>query len=452
MDPALRALNRFGLGARVGEREALHDPRGWLRRQLRPAAAILDDGRLPDAEAIGEAVEVLRRAQRAKDPESIRDARRHVQEIRAAETSAAVERRVTTDTPLLERLVAFWSNHLCVSAAKGAVGPLAGLYEREVVRPQVLGRFTDMVLASARHPAMLLYLDNVQSIGPDSPAARAARRRAGRERGLNENYARELMELHTVGVDGGYTQEDVVAMARILTGWSVEGLGPATGRRAAGGFRFRPAFHEPGPKTVMGRTYREAGEREGEGAIRDLCAHPATARFVSSKLVRHFVADDPPPRAVDRVATVFAESGGDLKAVSLALIDLDEAWSPASRKLRTPQDWLVALLRAVRVREVELPVAPVLVPLRHPMWAPDAPKGFGDRTRDWADPDALMNRAELARKVAGRVARSGMEPTRLLDVIDVDAADPLGRMLADGSVPAAERVALAFGGPAFQWR
>ncbi len=451
MDPALRALNRFGLGARVAERARLGDPRAWLRGQLDTRAALLEDGALPTAESMSERMRSLRQAQRDGDQDAVRAGRRALQEIRLTESLAVLRRRATTDTPFVERLVAFWSNHLCVSvAAKQPVIPLAGLYEREVVRPHVLGRFADMVLASARHPAMLFYLDNLQSIGPDSPAARAAARRSGRERGLNENYARELMELHTLGVDGGYTQQDVIQVARALTGWTVSGVGPRDDGTQA--FVFRPALHEPGTKVVLGRSYAQGGEREGEAVIRDLCAHPATARFVSAKLVGHFVADEPPAAAVDRVASVFLESGGDLKAVSESLVDLDAAWDAGLRKLRTPQDWLVAVLRAVHAREVERPVAQVLGQLRHPLWAPAAPKGYPDATRDWADPDSLMNRAELARTVAKRVARAGVEPALLLDVMDVPADDPLSVMLSDRTIAPDERVALVFGGPAFQWR
>jgi uncharacterized protein (DUF1800 family) len=304
---------------------------------------------------------------------------------------------------------------------------------------------------------MLFYLDNFDSIGPDSRAARLAdrARAAGRSRlpprGLNENYARELMELHTVGVDGGYTQADVIQLARILTGWSVSGIGPREQGRPRS-YLFRRAAHEPGPKTLMGKRYDEGGEREGEDAIRDLCAHESTARFIATKLVRHFVADDPPRGAVDHVAGVFRDTGGDLAQLSRALAALGDAWDPATRKLRTPQDWVVAMLRALHAKEAPLRMVGVLAQLRHPLWAPSAPKGFPDTTVAWADPDSLMHRAELARTVAGKVGASGLAPDALLDVVDVEGGNPLPAMLADTSVARDERLALAMGGPAFQWR
>jgi uncharacterized protein (DUF1800 family) len=365
--------------------------------------------------------------------------------------------RVATDRPFVERLVAFWSNHLCVStAAKVLVVPLAGSYEREVVRPHVLGRFENMVLASARHPAMLVYLDNFQSIGPGS---RGAQRGRGR-RGLNENYARELMELHTLGVNGGYTQQDVQELAKILTGWTVSGLqngaprlrGSASPNQTQIGFGFQDLLHEPGVRTVLGVKYSDAGVQQGERVIRDLCRHASTARFVATKLVTHFVADDPPPAAVDRIARVFQTTSGDLRAVSAALIDLPEAWADGPKKFRTPQDWLVAVLRAVDAPAVNAMTLPVLRQLRHPLWAPQSPKGFGDTMPEWADPDSLLNRAELARTLARRLRDARLDPDAFLDVIDAGDAGSLRTLLKDTAISAGDRVALAIAGPAFQWR
>lgn len=371
----------------------------------------------------------------------------------AAEMDAVLTARLTTDAPVLERLVSFWSNHLCVSAAANIrVAVLAGAYEREAIRPHVLGRFEDMVIASASHPAMLLYLDNAQSIGPESRAARAQQRRpTGGRRGLNENYARELLELHTLGVDGGYTQQDVQELARILTGWTVSGL-PGAGRRGDGTLKhvFEPLLHEPGVKVVLGVRYDEAGAEEGRRAIRALCRHPSTAQFVARKLVTHYVSDTPPAAAVDAVADVFTKTDGDLRDTMRALVGRPEAWSGEHRKFRTPQDWLVAALRALGVKRAGT-LAGVLRQLRHPLWSPPAPNGFGDTMQVWADPDSLLNRAELARTLARRVAR-GFEAPSLLDVLDTDSADPLRKMLVDDTVPADERVALALAAPAFQWR
>src|SRR5688572_21426884 len=476
MNSTLRALNGFGLGARTGERQRIGDPRAWLRSQLQGDAPLINAPAEASTNAISEAIRAFRMLAQASDQQARQQARRALVSIAASESRAALTERVTTDRPFVERLVAFWSNHLCVSVgAKIRVAPLAGSYEREAVRPHVLGRFEDMVLASAKHPAMLVYLDNFQSIGPSSRGAQFGGRGRGQgaqqPRGLNENYARELLELHTLGVNGGYTQQDVQELAKILTGWTVGGLArargqtmPSRGRRPRGrptvqddsdgriGFAFQELLHEPGSKTVLGTRYTEDGVEEGERVIRALVRHPSTARFIAAKLVTHFVSDEPSASAVDRIARVFRESEGDLRVVSTALIDVPEAWSDGARKFRTPQDWFVAVLRAFNASEVSETAMPVLRQLRHPLWSPQSPKGFGDRTQEWADPDSLLNRAELARTIARRLRAQRVGPRILLDVVDVPPDDPLHKLLAANTVAADERIALALAGPAFQGR
>jgi uncharacterized protein (DUF1800 family) len=467
MDLTLRALNGFGLGARIGERRHLSDPQRWLRDQLAGGPPLLAAPAGASPEAIGDAMRGLRMLGQAASQRDRQQARQRLIQIGLVETRSALGARVTSDRPFVERLVAFWSNHLCVSVgAKVLVAPLAGSYEREVIRPHVLGRFEDMVLASAKHPAMLVYLDNFQSIGPSSAGARPARRNAGAQRGLNENYARELLELHTLGVDGGYTQADVQELAKILTGWTVEGLNAGQRLRAARGrgaasapaaagpirFAFQQLLHEPGAKTVLNARYGEAGVTEGERAIRALCRHPSTAQFVARKLVTHFVSDTPPAGAIDRVARAFRSSDGDLRAVANALVDAPEAWTDGARKFRTPQDWFVAVLRAFDAKEVGDNAPALLRQLRQPLWSPQAPKGYGDAMQEWADPDSLMNRAELARSAARMAGVRAVDPRLLLDVVDVDSSNPLPKLLSDDSIPVPERLALAIAGPAFQWR
>jgi len=474
MNSTLRALNGFGLGARAGE-PRVNDPRAWLRGQLQGDAPLLQApaGATPDA--IAEAVHAFRsigQTSSSQDQQrASQQARRRLVAIAAADSHATLNQRVTTDRPFVERLVAFWSNHLCVSIeAKVLVAPLAGSYEREAIRPHVLGRFEDMVLASARHPAMLVYLDNLQSIGPRSRGAQfSGRGGQGQKRGLNENYARELLELHTLGVDGGYTQQDVQELAKILTGWTVAGLVRERqamgqrGRRPARGvpypaqrdhiaFAFQPMLHEPGTKTVLGVKYNEDGEDEGVRVIRALCQHPSTSKFVAGKLVKHFVSDEAPAAAVERVARVFRDTHGDLRAVSLALVDLSDAWTDGARKFRTPQDWLVAVLRGFNANETSDTLLPLLRQLRHPLWSPQSPKGFGDTAQEWADPDSLLNRAELARTVARRLRVQRVDPRGLAELADVAPGDPLHGFLRDNAIPVDERIALALAGPAFQWR
>ena len=448
MNATLRALNGFGLGARPGERGRVGDPRSWLRAQLKGSAPVLPPPAGASAAEITAALTAFREA--GQDRSARQEARRRLVAIAAAESRAALSARVASDRAFLERLVAFWSNHLCVSTgAKILVAPLAGSYEREAIRPHVLGRFSDMVLASAKHPAMLVYLDNSQSIGPNSRGSRAGRR--GQRRGLNENYARELLELHTLGVNGGYTQQDVQELAKMLTGWTVSGIGRRTGGDRIA-FEFQPLLHEPGSKTLMGATYADAGEAEAERAISALCRLASTARFVATKLVTHFVADTPPASAIDRIAKIFRDSDGDLRAVSAALIDLPEAWSDGARKFRTPQDWLVAVMRAFNAGEAPEMLMTLLRQLRHPLWSPQAPKGFDDTTQAWADPESLLNRAELARTITRRLRLPAVDPRGLLDVAEIPTGDPLHTFIADASIAMPERIALLLAGPAFQWR
>ena len=252
-----------------------------------------------------------------------------------AEAKARVDAAVNAEIGFAERLVWFWSNHFCVNADKTV---MAGGYEREVIRPHVLGRFADMLLAAESHPAMLLYLDNAQSIGPNSVAG------INRDKGLNENLAREVLELHTLGVRSVYTQDDVTNFAKVLTGWTI--LPTASNPDHGGEFVYMKRAHEPGELTVIGHDYPDAGAEQGRAVLADLARHPATAKRVATKLARHFVADDPPPRLVERLSKRFLDTEGDLKEISKALIEAPEAWAAEQAKIKRPAEWIVAALRA----------------------------------------------------------------------------------------------------------
>ena len=258
----------------------------------------------------------------------LREGSRDYQAAVGARTTSALQ----TATPFVERLVHFWSNHFAVSVDKLLIVGLAGSFEADAIRPHVLGRFEDPLLAVVRHPAMLLYLDQAQSTGPGSMMG-------SRGRGLNENLAREILELHTLGVRSGYTQEDVKEFARALTGWTLPGDGGTSGGTTGGAtFRFVPALHEPGTRTVLGKTYSDAGEAQARSVIHDLVAAPATALHVARKLARHFVADDPPQALVQRLAETFARTGGDLASVYRELIASPDAWQLAAAKFKSPWD------------------------------------------------------------------------------------------------------------------
>lgn len=339
------------------------------------------------------------------------------------EIAARIVRFRSREIGYVERLIQFWGNHFTVSSKGGSyVGWIAGAMEREAIRPHALGRFSDMLLAVTRHPAMLRYLDNDDSIGPNS------RRGERKGKGLNENHARELLELHTVGVDGGYSQEDVVSLAKAMTGWRTERDPEASD---LGLFSYDDRAHEPGDRTIMGKVYKDGGESQAEAAILDLARKPATATHVARRLATAFVADDPPPALVDRLARTFRDTDGDLMEVSTALISSDDAWSAPRAKMRSPQEFLFATVRALdRTPDVKL-VTRGLGALGQPMWGAPSPKGFSILGRDWIAPDAQTNRLDLAVDLATEHA-GDVEPNSLAD-------DLLGGVLSDETRTAVKR-------------
>ena len=299
---------------------------------------------------------------------------------------------------MLERLVHFWSNHFCVTTQKGyGTLVLTPPYEREVIRPHVLGRFADMLKAVMQHPAMLLYLDNVASVGPNSPAGKK------NKQGLNENLAREILELHTLGVAGGYSQDDVRNLARLLTGWNVSDL--EQGDAISGLFRFRADQHEPGNWAVLGKTYTDDGLASGLAALDDLARHPATARHLARKLVHHFVGEDAPQALIDRVAAAYRASDGDLAATTRALVQADEAWQRPAQQILPPCDWLIAITRGLGWRPSIDEALNIMTGLGQPLWAVQHPAGWPDTNAAWTAPASIRERLRIAEQVARALDR-----------------------------------------------
>lgn len=433
------AANRYGLGARPGDLAAIAgDPRGWLRGQLAaPPPSLPQSGLRGSADILAEASRI-RQEKDAQDQQ--RQIPRLYRPIYLREASSRLAFAASTDRPFLERLTQFWSNHFAVSVDKLAVLGVAGAFEREAIRPHVLGRFADLLLAVERHPAMLLYLDNATSVGPGSALAqRLARRRATASVGINENLGREILELHTLGVDGGYSQADVTAFARVLTGWSIGG---GKGRLAGGEpgqFLFRPAMHEPGPQRVLGQSYAQPGVEQGEAVLRALARQPATARHLATKLACHFIADDPPPAAVKRISRAFLATDGDLPAVYAALVDAPEGWETPLAKFKTPADQVISVFRGL-----QLPVASgseaqqraalaAFELLGQRSWSPGSPAGWPDRAADWNGPSALLQRVEWADALGQRFGT--LHDARQL------APQLLGATLAAGTRSAIARAA-----------
>ncbi|MDQ8729065.1 DUF1800 family protein [Bradyrhizobium sp. LHD-71] len=505
---ALVALNRFGFGARGGSSgdfaSAAADPRGFVKAELtRPSAALLEQPSLRPSPEIGKAFFAYRadvRRQRAAtksaqsspsepqaqmangagsdandgarragasdqmqqggqveppQPGMVRPPEAAGREVPQpvdivvktyrAEALARFQRATLAENGFVERLVTFWSNHFCISASKGiAVRILAGAFEREAIRPHVLGRFSDMLLAVEQHPAMLLFLDNQQSLGPASRAG------VNRKRGLNENLAREILELHTLGVGGGYTQQDVTSLARIITGWTFAG---PDGRLAdPGRFAFNVNAHEPGSQTLLGKSYPDTGLSQGQSALKDLGRHPSTAKFIATKLARHFVADDPPPALVARLAQRFVKTDGDLKALALELADADAAWKAPLTKIRTPYDAVIATGRMLaRVPEQPVRYLGNLNLLGQPLWSPAGPNGFADTGSVWASPEGLKLRLDLAAQVGARLGDT-FEPRELMEVIAGDATSKETRETIARAESRQQAMALLLMSPEFQRR
>jgi len=420
------AANRFGLGARPGELPIVEkDPEAWLRRQLTGRAPELSgEGLAPSAATLKRALEL--RNDNANARRDARDGDDDAAKVALAlklpaiyrpvyidEAYARFSHAITTDRPFLERLTQFWSNHFAVSIDKIAVLGVAGAYEREAIRPNVTGSFAELLMAVEKHPAMILYLDNQASIGPNSKAASFLKRRgnsAARKLDINENLAREILELHTLGVDGGYTQADVTTFAKAISGWSIGG--ESNQRRFArlgksgqpGEFFFREVFHEPGSKKLLGRSYGDDGVRQGEAILKDLAQRHETARHVSTKLARHFIADDPPPAAVERMTRAWLDSRGNLQKVYAAMLQSPEAWAQPLAKFKTPSDYIHSSYRALGgpLRDKRRSLQ-AFEALGQRNLQPGSPAGWPDTSADWDGSSALLKRIAWSDAVAQRL-------------------------------------------------
>jgi uncharacterized protein (DUF1800 family) len=438
---AALALHRFGFGPRPGGIATIAaDPRGAMLAELKAGAGLIDD---PELVASGPALRATFEFQQKNKAE--RDAKTAAknmdgggamppaatgmeaskddmskpgdavakydkavpQQIYLAEAKAHYNAALAANIGLVERLVWFWSNHFCVSADKSpAVRALCGAYEREAIRPFVLGKFSDMLLAAETHPAMLIYLDNARSIGPDSIAG------VRQSKGLNENLAREILELHTLGVRTVYDQTDVTNFAKVITGWSIVPLRQV--QQHGGEFNFNPRMHEPGDQTVIGKTYPDRGFEQGRAVLEDIARHPATAKHIAGKLARHFVADEPPPTLVDKLTKRFLDTHGDLMEVTKTLVSAPESWAAPRSKLKKPGEWTMAAMRAsgLLAHDVRRVVNTQNL-LGEPLWRPPAPKGFSDDSAAWLD--GMAERLDIANQVARIVGNDGQESDDMVD-------------------------------------
>jgi len=484
------AVTRFGLGAKPGElNEARRDPQGFLGGQIRRSGADQPAGQTASsAERMAEFRDYQRekREERLEKASNVRPAAggaamadaaaakappardpvklvgRMLRDNVGADFTARVQLAADTDAAFRERWALFWANHFTVSATKAITGAVIGPFEAEAIRPNVFGRFDDLLGAAETHPAMLTYLDQIQSIGPDSPAAtfmkRGGQRGVGaglqpaalqrRTVGLNENLAREIMELHTVGVNGGYSQADVTEFARAMTGLSIGGERDAAYGQAV----FREQAHEPGTRMVMGVRYDQHGKAQTSAILSDLAAKPQTARFVCTKIARHFVADDPPPALVARLEAAWTGSRGDLAKVAEALVSAPEAWNPRPEKFKTPYEFVVSSYRAAGAEPQGFQaLAPILTSLGQKPFSAPSPKGWPEDAQSWAAPDAIVKRMQFAQAFSGGAVRD-RDPKVL-------AAEALGERLSPQTATAIARAesrpegfALLLMSPEFQRR
>lgn len=479
---ALFALHRFGFGPRSGSVAGIAgDPRGAILAEVdRPGAGQLAAVLPRSGEAMRTAFEVREAARTARQarrdaqeaandrapplspdgggapnpstsqegpvagaqtssPQGNNPAAAALQRLYRDEAKARIDAALDAEIGFAERLTWFWSNHFCVSVAQNGVRALAGAYEREAIRPHVLGRFADMLLAVETHPAMLIYLDNARSIGPNSQAG------LNRGKGLNENLAREILELHTLGVRTVYTQDDVTSFAKILTGWTV-----VPPRQEHGGeFIFNPRMHEPGAQMLIGAKMDRDGFEQGRAALQKLARHPATARHIAEKLVRHFVSDRPVPTLADRLAARFRETNGDLKEVAKTLVTAPESWNVADRKLKRPAEWMVAAARATGTTPDVTTFVQAQNLLGEPLWRPAAPKGFSDEDASWID--GLTQRLDVANEFARRIAGS-TDPQETLEVALGPLATEETRTAMRRAESRPQALTLLFMAPEFQRR
>lgn len=410
------AAHRFGLGeATLARIEP--DPQGWLLAQIGPADPAKGEGLLstPKALALTAAEREQRRKAKVGNVDIVQTLVQHYRETAIADARSRLVTAATTTRPFMERMQLFWANHFTVSLAKGSTRGLVGAFERDAIRPHIAGRFEDLLVASTTHPAMLRYLDNTQSAGPHSRVVALASRRAERAgetpriTGINENLAREVLELHTLGAESArastlpangkasYTQADVTAFAAVLSGWRV-GLNEDD---SAG--LFNADWHEPGAKTVLGKRYPE-GPDALKMVLHDLARHPATARFVSTKLARHLVADEPPPALVDRLTATYLRTDGQLSEVYRELVASPEAWSPHAAKLKTPEEFVLSGVRVFSIGERDaIGVGQAIVGLGQKIQSAPSPAGWSDRADDWLGPDAVWKRVEWSTRMADRI-------------------------------------------------
>lgn len=408
---AVIATNRFGLGARPDElSKAKLSPKKWLINQLNIPSIKLFDSNAPHSDEISIKLAEYRSLKKkiktrkltlsVNDKEGqtkhmmqkVTDMKQYPRDTYRLFTSDSLKSAITSENSLQWRLLDFFSNHFSVTAQGPILTALAPTLEREAIAPHLLGKFSDMLMAVSKHPAMLLYLNNERSFGPNSTMGK-------RGKGLNENLAREIIELHTLGVNGGYTQSDVTELAKGITGWSVSN--PLKENET--GFKYRLKGHEPGTRTLLGKSFKPSGIEQGESMLRYLADQQSTAKYLCFKLARHFINDNPPELLVNKLVSTWSKTEGDIKAVMITLINTKESWQVAPKKFKTPREFIISTMRVASLKKINTKqLLYALNELGHKPFNAGSPAGFSDVEQDWNGSSALMARIDLSAQFSSK--------------------------------------------------
>ena len=462
---AVIAVNRFGLGARPGELAlAATNPRQWLLRQMTP---LQFDMQLANTNTAFEMMAGLRAMQKRQRSSSaamadgkLEDYRKQIRQVKQSLLTDSLWQSVETSQPFAMRLVDFFSNHFSVSTSTQPLHILAPLLEREAIAPHVFGRFEDMLIAVIQHPAMLVYLDNPRSTGPNSRVARNVKP-GNKKRGLNENLAREIFELHTLGVDGSYGLADIQELAKAITGWSVSRPHEFTKL----GFVYREDIHEPGERRILTKSYKEVkgdkGVRQGEKVLRDLARHPATAAFVSFKLAQWLVSDQPDPALLGAMEASWRKTNGDLCAVITTLVEHPVSWHAERQKLKTPREFVVSTLRAIgaeqhsinnRQQRFAKGIVYHLMQMGQAPFNAGSPAGYSQLAQDWSGSDALMKRIDWVNILNTVIPKMGANVLEISQQVLAGQVSERTLRMLNGAETQRQGRTLLFMSPEFQRR
>jgi uncharacterized protein (DUF1800 family) len=439
------AVNRFGYGAREDEFEqALPNPKQWVKSQLTPVSF---DNSLPSSSDIFIVhSKYLKEKKQLKNKKESNEKQKKMMgnSPRAALKDMSVDtlqRAISSSNSVSWRLLDFFSNHFSVTAQGRLMTGLSATLEREAIAPNMLGNFGDLLLAVEQHPAMLIYLNNEKSFGPNSRMAKK------RKKGLNENLAREIMELHTLGVNGGYTQHDVIELAKAITGWSVK----RPDKEKDTGFIFREYGHEPGTRKLLGKSYPQDGLSQGQKMLTDLAMHPATAKYICYKIAHHFVSDIPSNTLLDKMENTWMKTEGNLTQVMNTLFDSQESWQAGTKKFKTPRDFVISTHRALSEKNiVDKWLLSSLTNLGQQPFNAGSPAGFSDDYQDWLGGNALMARIDWSARVSQSRKRVNTE-----EVMNSTLGDSISMNTYQAVMRAESRqqaLTLLLMSPEFQWR